>query len=208
MQLNDFCIVISAPSGTGKTTIIDRLLQNDDRFLFSVSTTTRAIRPGEESGRNYYYVSEEDFRKTVELGGFIEWNCVHGNLYGITKKEIDRIRNLGRIPIFDVDVQGADVLRRVLEDAVFIFIIPPSRQVLEKRLRNRKTDSEEQIGIRLANAIEEMRRYGSYDYIVINDTIDNAVEHLNAIAKAEFCRKERNVKRINTILEGMYDNTP
>ncbi|MBN1531664.1 MAG: guanylate kinase [Spirochaetes bacterium] len=208
MRPNDFPLVVSAPSGTGKTTIIQRLMEVDDRFHFSISTTTRPRRRDEEQGRSYYYVTEEEFRRIVEQDGFIEWNRVHGNHYGITKKEIDRIRELDKIPIFDVDVQGADVLRGVLVDAVFVFIVPPSLRVLESRLRNRKTDSEEQIRIRLANSTEEIRRFSRYDYIVINESIETAVRQLRAIVTAELCRKDRIATAINSILEGIHDHTP
>jgi guanylate kinase len=208
MRPNDFPLVVSAPSGTGKTTIIQRLLEVDDRFHFSISTTTRPRRRDEEQGRSYYYVTEGEFRGMVEQDGFIEWNRVHGNLYGITKKEIDRIRDLDKIPIFDVDVQGADVLRGVLKNAVFVFIVPPSLRVLESRLRNRKTDPEEQIRVRLANSTEEIRRFSRYDYIVINESIEIAVDQLQAIVTAELCRKDRITTSINSILEGIHDNTP
>ena len=201
MRVSNLCIVVSAPSGSGKSTIINRLLAEDDRFLFSVSTTTRPIRTGEVHGKHYYFVKEEEFRSLIECDGCIEWNRVHGNLYGITKKEIDRIQQEGRIPIFDVDVQGADVLRKVLDYAVFIFIIPPSRKELEHRLRNRKTDSEEQIRIRLANSIEEIKKYDLYDYVIINNDIDVAVAQMKAIATAELCSKERVTKTIRSIVE-------
>ena len=204
MKANSPSIVISAPSGAGKTTLINMLLASDDRFGFSISTTTRPRRPGETDGISYYFTDEAGFRALIDGGSFIEWAKVHGNYYGTAKKEIDRIQNDGKIPIFDVDVQGARSMRSSLEEAAYIFIVPPSREVLESRLRNRKTDSEEQIQIRLQNAIRELKEYALYDYIVVNDDLDTALNKIRSIVTAELCKKDR----VSDIITGILEDVP
>lgn len=188
---NNIQIVISAPSGAGKTTLIKKLLADNGNFEFSISTTTRPIREGEKPKRSYNFVPVEEFTSMIEAGEFAEWAMVHGNYYGTTKKEIDRISGAGNIPIFDVDVQGGKVLKEKLPSPVLIFIIPPSLEILEERLRTRKTDSDESIRTRLENAIEELREFTTYDYIVVNDDLDVAASQITAIITAEMCRRER-----------------
>jgi guanylate kinase len=184
-------VVISAPSGSGKTTIINELMSSDPRFEFSISTTTREKRNGEEEGRDYHYVKTAEFEKMIERDEFLEWAMVHGNYYGTLKKEIDRISGTGNIPIFDVDVQGGLSLKEKLEDAVYIFIMPPSRAALEERLTQRRTDNKDIIELRLKNADKELKSYQIYDYIVVNDDLDTALERLRSIITAEFCRLDR-----------------
>jgi len=197
---DNFSIVISAPSGAGKTTIIQKMLHLDSRLAFSISTTTRAIRQGETEGVNYNFVSIDEFKLKIEKNEFVEWAMVHGNYYGTTKKEIDRILSAGRILIFDVDVQGAESLRGKLTDCLFLFIIPPSLEILEQRLRNRNSDSEEQISIRLKNAVDEIRKYHIFDYIVVNDSVERALDTVFSIIKAEQHRK----KRYEHIIKGFW----
>ena len=183
------------------------LLSSGDWFAFSVSTTTRRKRAGEIEGISYHFVDENTFRELIGAGEFVEWALVHGNYYGTTKKETDRILHTGKIPLFDVDVQGARSLKSSLEKAVFVFIVPPSRAVLESRLRNRKTDSEQQIQIRLNNAIDELKEYTLYDYIVVNDDLEVALDQFRSIVTAERCKKERNSLIIESILEEVRDNS-
>ncbi len=201
-------MVISAPSGAGKTTLIRRLLGSDARFAFSISTTTRTPRPGERDGESYRFVDERRFLAMIDEGHFAEWARVHDRYYGTTKKEIDRIRSAGKIPIFDVDVQGARNLKNGPVEAVYIFIVPPSRRELEARLRNRRSESEEQIQLRLRNAMAELEAYGEYDYIVVNDDVDEAMERIRSIVTAEFCRTGRVGRLIQGILEENRDNPP
>jgi guanylate kinase len=189
-------VVISAPSGSGKTTIINELMLSDPRFEFSLSTTTREMRSGEEEGKDYNYVKPVEFEKMIERGEFLEWAVVHGNYYGTLKKEIDRISDTGNIPIFDVDVQGGLSLKEKLEDAVFIFIIPPSQAALEERLTRRKTESKNSIELRLKNAEEELKSCEIYDYIVVNDDLEHALDRLKSIITAEFCRFDRMINFI------------
>jgi len=198
-------VVLSAPSGAGKTTIIRNLLEQDERFCFSVSTTTRALREGEKDGVSYYFVERAEFESMKQNDEFIEWALVHGNYYGTSKKEVDRIVNAGKIPLFDVDVQGARSLKKSVEDAVFIFIIPPALKDLEIRLRKRNTDTDDEIQLRINNAIDEMREYEMYDYIVINNDIQRAVHCLKSIVDAELCRNKRHAPIIRRMLEN--DNT-
>jgi guanylate kinase len=174
MRRNNLSIVISAPSGAGKTTIINELLAQYGELEFSISSTTRPMRNGEIDGKNYFFISEEEFIARRDNDEFFEWAEVHGNFFGTQKKEIDRIRALGKIPIFDVDVQGSRSMKGQVHDAIFIFIIPPSLKILEERLKNRNTDSPEQIALRLKNAVSEMRQYPLFDYIIINDDLPGA----------------------------------
>jgi guanylate kinase len=207
MNKPDFCLVVSAPSGAGKTTIIKKVMEEDDRFDFSISTTTRQKRTGEVEGKSYSFINRDEFKKLIEEDAFIEWAEVHGNLYGTLKKEIDRIRALGKIPLFDIDVQGGASLKSRLKSSVLIFIIPPSLEVLEQRLRNRKTDSDEQIKIRLANAVGELAHYGIYDYIIVNNNLDEAVNSFKAIVTAELMKTPLVSEKIKNILVRADDNT-
>ena len=207
MHQNDLSIVISAPSGTGKTTIINEILAQCEDVEFSVSSTTRSRRRGEEEGRNYYFISKEEFLNRIENGEFVEWAEVHGNFYGTLKKEIDRIRSMGKIPIFDVDVQGSRSLRGQVHGAVFIFVIPPSLEILEERLRNRNTDSAGQIELRLKNAISELHQYPLFDYILINDELSEAVLTFKSIIRSESNKSERMSTLVEKILEAHCDNS-
>ena len=184
-------MVVSAPSGAGKTTLIKKLLATDERFTFSVSTTTRPRRPGELDGQSYYFTSVDEFRQKIEKNEFIEWAIVHRNYYGTTKKEVDRLGLMGKIPIFDVDVQGARQLKKKIEGSVFVFIVPPSLEVLRERLKKRETESREERDLRLENALQELGEYGHYDYIIVNDSLDRALRELQAIVAAEMCRTRR-----------------
>lgn len=198
---NNFSVVISAPSGAGKTTLINSIMK-DQRFGFSVSTTTRSQREAEEKGKSYYFVSNDEFKEMIKAGEFVEWAMVHGNYYGTSKKEIDRIKADGKIPIFDVDVQGAKTLSEKIDDAVYIFIVPPSLEELNKRLQYRNTDPENQIKIRLGNAREEMTQFHLYDYIIVNDIIEDAIQRIKSVITAEFCKRDRISDNIKKLLEG------
>jgi len=206
MKIDTVSIVISAPSGTGKTTLIYKLLDRLDDLSFVTSTTTRDKRLTEEEGKNYYYVSNNKFQKMIDDKEFLEWAIVHGNRYGTTKKEVDRIRHAGRIPVFDVDVQGARILKSIMGGATFIFIIPPTFEALKKRLKNRATDSEQQIATRLDNAITELKEYTMYDYIVVNDKIDSALSDLESIIRAQMLSKNFMEEKVRLILENNNDH--
>ncbi len=198
---NSTYLIISAPSGAGKTTLINRLLSEYKEYEFSISSTTRSVRNGEIDGKDYYFISQEEFKKQILYNDFIEWAEVHGNYYGTSKKEIDRIEQAGKIPIFDLDVQGVRIIKEKLPGAVFIFIVPPSIDVLAERLKGRRTDSEEQINLRLKNAIEELKQYKLFDYIVVNDKLEEAIKELNSIVVAEKCKIDHSKDTVNRILE-------
>jgi guanylate kinase len=185
--------VISAPSGAGKSTLLKKLLATVDNLAFSVSHTTRAPRPGESNGREYHFVDRATFEGMREKQTFLEWAEVHGNLYGTSRAAIEAQQAKGIDVFLDIDVQGAHQLQeQQLPGAVFLFIAPPSLVELEKRLRGRGTDPEETVQLRLNNARREMEDAGRYDYLVINDQLDEAVDILRAVVIAERCKGRRN----------------
>ncbi len=173
--------VISAPSGGGKSTLCTMLLKNVDKLKMSVSFTTRGRRKGERNNRDYSFISERKFRGMIDRGEFAEWAMVHGNLYGTSVKRIKEINNRGYDIILDIDVQGARQIKQKIDDAFFIFILPPSMSVLRKRLTSRRTDSKEQVDMRLGIARKEMSACREYDYIVINKDLDTAYKQLASI---------------------------
>lgn len=199
--------VISAPSGAGKTTLINKLLKTEDDFMFSISTTTRPKRWDEIEGVNYHFISKDDFNRMIGNDEFVEWAEVYGNYYGTTKKEVDRIRKSGKIPLFDVDIQGSRSLKNRLEDGVFVFIIPPSKNVLEKRLVGRETENNEQLDLRLKNAYKEIAEYANFDYVIINCDLESAFSRLMAIVTAEKCKLKNIKNEIDAILEDFNDYT-
>ena len=178
-------IIISAPSGTGKTTILKHVMADVERLSFSVSHTTRSARAAEKEGEDYFFVSRERFEQMIEADAFLEWALVHNNYYGTAIAPIRKKLADGFDIVLDIDVQGADIVReqRTL-DFVDIFIAPPDRTELEKRLRRRGTEDEESLGVRLANSIEEMARSKNYRYLIVNDQLDEAVTILTSIIYA------------------------
>ncbi len=170
-------VIVSAPSGAGKTTIVKHLLKLPLGFGFSVSATSRAPRPGETDGKDYYFLTPAQFREKIGQGAFVEWEEVYpGIFYGTLKSEIDRIFSEGRNVIFDVDVQGGLNIRRIYgKKALALFIMPPSPAVLRQRLTMRSTESPEKIEMRLAKAAEEMGFAGRFDLIIINDSLETAI---------------------------------
>src|ERR1043166_2082892 len=177
--------VVSSPSGGGKGTIICHVLEVVENLRYSVSFTTRAPRIGEVNGREYFFVDRDTFAEMAAAGEFLEWACVHGNLYGTAKNQIIEETAAGADLILEVDVQGAARVRQLLMDSVSIFILPPSYEVLRQRLIARGTDSPEELALRLHNAPEELRQYSAFDYVIINDEIDRAVGQLASIISAE-----------------------
>lgn len=173
--------VISAPSGAGKTTLCRKLLKKMPDMKLSVSYTTREPRKGEQNDVDYTFVTREKFKKMIDKGEFAEWAMVHGNLYGTSLKRIKDLNSRGYDIILDIDIHGAIQLRKNYDGALYIFVLPPSMEALEKRLVNRKTDSEEIIRNRLDNARAEISQYEHYDYIIINDNIDQAYKELESI---------------------------
>ncbi|OGR00677.1 MAG: guanylate kinase [Deltaproteobacteria bacterium RIFOXYD12_FULL_55_16] len=184
--------VISAPSGAGKSTLLKRLLAELPNLAFSVSHTTRAPRPGESNGREYHFVDRPTFAGMRTDQAFLEWAEVHGNLYGTSRAAIEAQQAKGLDVFLDIDVQGARQLRDYGHPgAIFLFIAPPSWAELERRLRSRGTDPEETVQLRLNNARREMAEADRYDYLIINDQLDKAVEALRAVVIAERCKARR-----------------
>ena len=180
--------VVSAPSGAGKTTLCRALTDSLENLRHSISYTTRKPRPGEIDGRDYYFVTEERFRNMVQAGDFAEWAQVHSNLYGTSRRVLDEMRTDGTDVILDIDTQGAGQIKEKCKDAVFIFIMPPSLEILEERLRNRKSDNEDEIKKRMRRARDEIRDYAMYDYIIVNRDFERALAELRSIVLAERCR--------------------
>lgn len=184
--------VISAPSGTGKTTLLRRVMADIAGLTFSISHTTRKPRPGERDGVDYNFVSREQFLAMIEDSMFLEYAEVHDNLYGTSADAVELQLQQGLDVILDIDVQGAEILRKLGQPgAIFIFIAPPDLTVLESRLRDRGTESEETIGVRLKNAQTEMRAAAGYDYIIINDVLEEAEKVLTGIILAERAKAHR-----------------
>ncbi len=180
--------VVSAPSGAGKTTLCKALTSSLEHLTHSISYTTRKPRPGEIDGREYYFVTEERFRTMVRAGDFAEWAQVHSNLYGTSRRVLDDMRKEGSDVILDIDTQGAMQIKGKYREAVFIFIMPPSLEILEERLRNRKSDHEEEIKRRMLRARGEIKDYTMYDYIIVNRDFERALAELHAVVIAERCR--------------------
>jgi guanylate kinase len=180
--------VVSAPSGAGKTTLCKGITDSLENLTHSISYTTRQPRPGETDGRDYYFVSAERFRVMVGAGDFAEHAEVHGNLYGTSKRVLDDMIKEGVDVILDIDTQGARQIKSHFSAAVFVFIMPPSMAILEERLRNRRSDREDDIRKRLQRAVDEIRDYGLYDYIVVNRDFERALSEIRSIVIAERCR--------------------
>ncbi len=193
-------LVISAPSGAGKTTLVKKLLAEFPGFGYSLSCTTRAPRQGEADGRDYHFVSRADFDAMRADGGFAEWAEVHGNCYGTPLKPLQDLFAAGRDVLLDVDVQGAAQLRNTLPDVALVFILPPSMAELERRLRHRGSDSEEVITRRLANARGEIACARWFDTVIVNDSLERAYDQLRGCYLAATCRTALNRGAIETLL--------
>ncbi len=184
-QKNPQMVVICAPSGTGKSTLLEKLKAEFPRLKWSVSCTTRPMRTGEREGVDYHYISKEKFEALIAEDDFIEWARVHSNYYGTSKRFVDQGLSLGDAMLFDLDVQGADAMKKIYgAQAQVIFIKPPSLETLEKRLRGRGTDSDEVILERLKNARSEILRSDDYDHLVINDDVTKAYQDLKSIVSS------------------------
>jgi guanylate kinase len=197
--------IISAPSGSGKSTLTHRLVNEIPNIRFSISYTTRPPRGQEQHGKDYFFVTPEDFESRIANGEFLEYAKVFDNYYGTHIGELESAAAEGVDLILDIDVQGARQLKEKSPAAVSIFILPPSRQVLEERLRARSQDSEPVIERRLRDAAEEIRNYSQYDYVLVNREVEASVETLKSIVKATRSRRERMEKQIQPILETFHN---
>jgi guanylate kinase len=184
-------VVVSAPSGAGKTSLCEWVVTAVPGLAHSVSFTTRPPRPDEEDGRDYHFVDEATFRAMAARGEFAEWAVVHGHLYGTSRALLQGHFAAGLDVILDIDTQGADILRRTYADGVFVFVVPPSWAVLEERLRRRRSDAEVEIQRRLQRAREEIKRSPDYQYVIVNEQFARAAEALKAIILAERRRSHR-----------------
>jgi guanylate kinase len=193
--------IISAPSGSGKSTLVHRLLEAVSGLSFSISYTTRPPRPSEVNGVDYNFISKQEFQERLERGEFLEYAVVFENYYGTNRCSLEAATREGKDLVLDIDVQGARQLKVAIPEAISIFVLPPSRQVLEQRLRARSQDSEEVIQRRLKGAAEEVRNYTQYDYVLINRELDEASARLAAIVRAERLRKARMEEEVRPILE-------
>jgi guanylate kinase len=184
-------IIIAAPSGGGKSTVLKRVFAEVPDLLFSISHTTRAPREGEKNGREYFFIDEPAMRRLVGEGAFLEWAEVHGRIYGTSRAELDRARKLGLDLVLDIDVQGAAQIMKAHPQTVSIFLLPPSEEVLTQRLRARGSETEESLRVRLQNARGEMARAGEFQHVVVNDRLDVAVEAVKrVIHEARLARQE------------------
>lgn len=196
-------IIFSGPSGSGKDTVLNKLVQNRDDIKVSVSMTTRDKRDGEIDGTHYYFVTREYFEKKVADNKMLEHAEYNGNMYGTPKDPVDEMLKAGKAVILEIEVQGAEKIRKLYPEAVSIFLMPPSMRVLEERLRGRNSEDEETINHRLVIAREEIRRSSEYDYIVINDAVENAVDGIETIIKAERKKTIRNKKIISEVINNV-----
>jgi guanylate kinase len=179
-------VVISAPSGSGKTTIAHEILRRHPEIVFSVSATTRKQRPGEIEGKDYYFLTVEEFKKKIDENAFIEWEQLFDNYYGTLKSEVDRAFSRGKSLLFDVDVKGAISIKKLYpREALLIFVKAPDTETVQKRLLNRKTESEDAIRRRLERVKMEMSKEPEFEYSVVNDNVDTAIDSVDAI----ICKK-------------------
>lgn len=192
-----FLLVLSGPSGSGKGTVSEALMKNNDDIIFSTSVTTRTPRPGEVNGENYFFATREEFEKMVENDELLEHAFVNTNYYGTPKQFVFDEIEKGEIVLLEIDVQGALQVKKKYKEAVFIFLIPPTMDELKSRLVKRDTETEDEIETRYRNAFRELDFVGEYDYFVINDVIDNAVKDIETIIAAEKLRVKRhkNIKK-------------
>ncbi|HVO66090.1 MAG TPA: guanylate kinase [Syntrophales bacterium] len=193
-------IAVSAPSGTGKTTILREVLKQCPNMLFSVSYTTRPPRQGEEDGKDYYFISEQAFRDRISRGEFAEWEENYGSLYGTSAKTMKAFLEKGFDLILDLDSRGAKTLKKNYPGGVFVFILPPSIGELKKRLKRREFENEQTVNKRMDKALDEIREIIWYDYVIINDKIENAIDVLRSIYLAEKSRRERLMNKIKEFI--------
>ena len=178
-------LIVSGPSGSGKSTLLSRLLKEENDLYFSISSTTRAPRQGETEGVNYYFISEDEFKKGIDADEFLEWACVHGNYYGTSLKPVLKALEEGKIAIFDIDVQGFNIAKsKFAKNITSVFITTASKNELKLRLQNRGTDSAETVEKRLINAVGEMEHILEYDYFLINDDLQSCYENLRGILRS------------------------
>jgi len=192
--------IVSAPSGSGKSTLVNRVLDMDQQLDFSISYTTRKPRGAEKNGESYHFISREEFEQRLAKNEFLEWAEVFGNYYGTHISVLQNAQNAGHDLLLDIDVQGARQLKQRIPDAVTIFILPPSREILEKRLRARSEDAEDVIERRLQGAAIEIENYGAYDFVLVNEEVETSVNNLMSIVVAQRSSRIRMENQVRPIL--------
>jgi guanylate kinase len=197
--LSPLLLIVSSPSGAGKTTLTNALRARVGGVNFSVSHTTRKPRASEQHGREYYFVDREEFQRLIEADAFLEWALVHGNFYGTSRSEVARAGGC-RALLFDVDYQGARQIRCAEPDAVTVFILPPDMPTLERRLRGRASEDDATVQRRFQAAKDEIAHYGFFDYVLVNDDLERAIQQLIAVLLAEECRRKRGASRAEQLL--------
>ncbi len=195
-------IIISSPSGGGKGTLINEVRFAMPDITYSISYTTRAIRGGEENGREYFFIEKGEFERRIGEGEFLEYAEVHGNLYGTSLAQVEKVMATGKDVLLEIDVQGAAILHDKVPDAVSIFILPPSFPILQTRLTLRATESSGDLRLRLTNSFNEVREYKKFKYFVINDDLAKATDDLRTIIRAERLKTIRQSDEIRVILDG------
>ncbi|MFQ5443229.1 MAG: guanylate kinase [Nitrospinales bacterium] len=193
MRQDNLSIIISSPSGAGKTTVCNLLVQKIPKLKFSVSHTTRQPRPNEKDGVDYFFISQEEFQKRIEQGYFLEWAKVYDNFYGTANETVGALKKSGNDLLLDLDVQGAKTLKDSNYSGIFIFLLPPSLKELRNRLKNRGTEDDNIIEQRLEVGRKEIAQYPLYDYVVVNSDVEESVRNIIAIMQAERCRSHRYV---------------
>ena len=198
-------VAICAPSGVGKTTVARRLVEASDDVVFSVSATTRPARSSERHGVDYFFVSRVEFESMIEEGALLEWAEVHGDLYGTPRANLEEAQRDGKQLILDIDVQGARQLVEAVPDRVTIFLLPPSFDVLLERLKGRKSEDEDRVRRRMQTAKSELEAVGEFQYVVVNDRLDDTVEEVQAIIRGEGRRSERTMREVEELSRGLLD---
>lgn len=198
MKNKGLLLVVSAPSGCGKGTILGEILK-DDSFYYSISATTRAPREGEQDGVNYHFITKEEFEQRIAQGGMLEYAQYCGNYYGTPKKEVEQMRDAGRDVILEIEVEGAMKVRALCPDAVFLFIAPPSVEQLRRRLNKRGTEAAEVIEERVSQASRELSYANRYDYIIVNGELEKAIQDFRTVVRAEKLRT-KNGNKIDEVL--------
>lgn len=192
-------MIVSGFSGAGKGTLMKRLMESHDNYALSISMTTRAPRPGEKHGKHYFFVTEEEFEKTMEADGLLEYARYCGNYYGTPRAYVEQCLREGKDVILEIEIQGALKIKKKFPEAVLVFVTPPSAEELKKRLVGRGTETDDVIERRLSRAVEEAEGIENYDYIVINDDLDRCAEDIHAIVKASRCKAEQSLFMIKEI---------
>ncbi len=193
-------IIVSGPSGAGKSALVNGVLASMPRIRFSISFTTRAPRGAEKDGVEYFFVDRDAFRSLIEEDAFLEWAEVHNNYYGTSRKYVDDILGKGDDVILDIDVQGAEAIRKRRPDTISVFVLPPSYEILRQRLERRRLDEGLVIEQRLKRACKEIRRYEEYDYLIINEDLDSSIQELKAIVSGNRSRIDSRIEAAKSVL--------